>query len=122
MGRLRDTTASYGVVVLVAGVMSYLSSRYIFVGSALNLLPWGVMAIAWGTSSTDKRLALRRGGLYGFCQSFLFLWIDKQDMSSVGQFLALCAIITGLGILAAGCAWLGALLGWHIRNFVSRRP
>ena len=122
MAKLKSVAVNYGPVVLVATIMSYLSSRYIFVGSGLSLLPWGMIAIAWGASSADKRLALRRGALYGFCQSFIFLWIDKRGMLSIGQFLVLSVIITSLSLLAAGCAWLGAFLGWHIRNRITRKP
>jgi len=120
MKNLRSISASYGPVVVVAAVMSYLSSRIIFVGSGLNLIPWGLIAIACGASSANKSVALRRGALYGFCQSFIFLWIDKHGMTSFGQFLALSVIITGLSLLAAGCAWLGAYVGWTGRKLMTR--
>jgi len=121
MDKLKGVVKNYGAVVVVAAIMSYLSSRYIFVGSAMSLLPWGVIAVAWGVSSTDKHIALRRGAVYGFFQSFIFLWIDKRGALSVGQFLALCAIITALGLLAAGAAWVAALLGWKIKGLVTRK-
>lgn len=96
--------------------MSFISSRYLFVGSGFSLIPWGILALSFGIFTKDKTLATQRGLTYGFAQSFIFLWVDKSGVTSVGQFLLLIIIISALSILAAGCGWWGARVGWLIRS------
>jgi hypothetical protein len=99
--------------------MSYISSRYLFVGSGLSLIPWGLLAFGFGFFTRIKLLASQRGFIYGFAQSFIFLWLDKSGMTSVGQFLFLVVVVSGLSVAAAACGWWGARLGWLIRSHFS---
>jgi hypothetical protein len=109
------------VPLLVAAVMSYISSRYLFVGSGLNLIPWGLLAVTCGLIAHDKPTAVRRGAVYGFAQSFIFLWLDKSGMTSLGQFLLLFVIISLLGLFGAGCGYILARLGWRLRIMYHRQ-
>ncbi|HSX00478.1 MAG TPA: hypothetical protein VLH38_05570 [Patescibacteria group bacterium] len=113
---LSRNPAQYLVPVIIAAAMSYVSSRYLFVGSGLSLIPWGVIAISFGLVSKDKLLASQRGLIYGFSQSFIFLWIDKSGTITIAQFLALVVIITLLSLVAGGCGWAAASVGWLLRN------
>jgi hypothetical protein len=113
---LSRSPRQYIIPVLVAAAMSYISSRYLFVGSGLSLIPWGLLALGFGFFTKDKQLATQRGLIYGFAQSFIFLWIDKSGITSVGQFLLLAVIISALGIFGAGCGWILSRIGWLIRR------
>ena len=106
----------YILPIIVAAVMSFVSSRYLFVGSGLSLIPWGILAFSFGIFTRDKIIATQRGLIYGFAQSFIFLWIDKNGMTSIGQFLLLVVVISALSAAAAGCGWWGARLGWLVRS------
>lgn len=96
--------------------MSFISSRYLFVGSGLSLIPWGILAFCFGIFTKDKTLATQRGLIYGFAQSFIFLWIDKSGITSASQLLLLVVIISALSVAAAVCSWWGARLGWLMRS------
>lgn len=106
----------YLLPALVALVMSYISSRYLFVGSALNLIPWGILALCFGLIARNTREARGYGAVYGFCQSFMFLWIDKSGKLSLPQFCMLFVIISALSALAAGCAMAGAWLAFSLKD------
>jgi hypothetical protein len=106
----RSVKVQYAAPVVVAAAMSFISSRYLFVGSGLNLIPWGLLALVWGVVAKDNAEARRLGTVYGFSQSFLFLWIDNTGHNSVGQFFLLLAIISLLSSFAAACGAVTSLL------------
>jgi hypothetical protein len=87
----------YLLPVLVALIMSYISSRYLFVGSGLSLIPWGLLALSFGLIAQTKQDAVRSGAIYGFSQAFIFLWIDKAGSITFMQFVILIVIISALG-------------------------
>ena len=102
----------YAWPVATALVMSYISSRYLFVGSALSLIPWGVLVLSWGIVAHSKTEATRLGAIYGFSQAFVFLWIDKRGHISLSQFVILFGIISALGLLAAASGALVARVSY----------
>jgi hypothetical protein len=108
----------YLLPVLVALIMSVISSYFLFVGSGLNLIPWGLLALSFGLIGHSKQEAGWLGAIYGFGQAFIFLWIDKKGSLTLGKFLILFVVISALGILAALCAALAARLSFAAkRNF-----
>lgn len=110
----------YFLPLVVAAIMSYLSSRYIFVGSALSLLPWGILALCWGLLASNKKQAKQLGAMYGFFQSFIFLWIDKAGGITFIQFLLLVVIITTLSLAAALCAAVAARISFAAKEVITR--
>jgi len=111
----------YILPVVVALIMSFVSSRWLFVGSGLNLIPWGLLALSFGTIAKNKRDALWLGALYGFSQAFIFLWVDKAGSITFSQFLLLLVVITGLGIVAGGCGAVAARLSFYIKSRTSHK-
>ncbi|HSX31232.1 MAG TPA: hypothetical protein VLE99_04915 [Candidatus Saccharimonadales bacterium] len=99
----------YIAPVTVALLMACISSWYLFKGSALSLVPWGLLALVWGVAAKDSREARKRGAVYGFSLGFSFLWVDKAGHTSVAQSLVLMVIISGLGLLAGGCAAVASM-------------
>jgi hypothetical protein len=115
----RLASKKYWSVIFAALVMAYISSRYLFVGSGLSVIPWGLLGILLGTIvAQDKREAYMIGAIYGFTLSFSFLWIDKAGHTSLTQFLFLLVIITLLGVFGAGCGALCSHIGYALRKLV----
>jgi hypothetical protein len=106
----------YIVPVVMALAMSIVSSRWLFVGSGLSLIPWGILAVLSGLFAKNKHDALWLGAIYGFSQAFIFLWIDKAGKTSLTQFLLLCIIITGLALIAALFAGVASQLVFAIKT------
>jgi len=106
----------YLLPAVTALIVSFISSRYLFVGSALSLLPWGALALLWGFVAPSNSQALRLGAIYGFSQAFIFLWVDKAGKTTVVQFFILLVIISALGLLAGGCAAIVARLGYAAKT------
>jgi hypothetical protein len=103
----------YVAPLLVAAAMSYVSSRYLFVGSGLNLIPWALLAMLWGLVQPDRRLAIRSGAVFGFALSFVFLWIDKSGHTSSGQFVILLVVIGALGVFGGACGAVLSAVTYH---------
>lgn len=112
----------YLLPIIAALIMSYISSRYLFVGSALSLIPWSILALLCGVLARSKKEAVRLGAVYGFSQTFIFLWIDKAGKITLPQFFILLAIISGLGVVAACGTAVAARLGWMIRLHTRKQP
>jgi F0F1-type ATP synthase assembly protein I len=50
----RMVRSQYLAPIVVGGVMAYLSSRSLFVGSGLSLIPWAILGMSWGFISRDR--------------------------------------------------------------------
>lgn len=107
---------SYLVPIALALIMSIISSKWLFVGSVLSLIPWGLLALSYGLLAKNKRDACCLGAIYGFTQAFIFLWIDKAGQTSISQFILLFVIISGLATLAAGFACIGSLIIFSVKS------
>lgn len=114
--RLRTISKLYGLPVLAGFAMSLISSQYLFVGSGLNLIPWGLLALSFGLIANTRKKAIKLGATYGFSQAFIFLWIDKAGSITVAKFFILLIITSILGLLAAGCAAIGAYFAYTLKT------
>ena len=59
------------VSIIVGTLLGIIGARYVFVGSWLSLVPWGIVGLAigyWG----NRRVALTNGAAYGFMLAFAF--------------------------------------------------
>lgn len=70
-------TRSLTVVISgLAGVgLGALSGRILFDGSAWNLIPWAIVAVAIGLIADDRRTALVASAIYGYLLSVAFLYV-----------------------------------------------
>jgi hypothetical protein len=62
----------YAVAVIVGAVLGVVGARYLFVGSWLSLIPWGIAGIALGVWCQPVE-GLRVGAVYGFSIVFAFM-------------------------------------------------
>lgn len=90
--------------VLLGGVVS----KYLFVGSFLNLLLWGVVGIAIGWWSELRNLAVRNTGVYGFVLSFVFMAVGYQGSAPI---LTRIPFFGALGLVGSVCGCVLGLIG-----------
>jgi hypothetical protein len=98
------------LVVLCAIIMGFISGKLLlFGGSAMNVFPWGILALATSYLATSKRHAIKLSAIFSFIVSFSFLLFNNTGTTTLVQAMKLIA--------AAGIASLfgllgGMLLGW----------
>jgi len=104
------------VSILVGSILGLIGSRYLFVGSALSLIPWTIAGLAIGTSS-ERRAAMINGALYGFFLSFVFMatgYTGSESLLSRFPFFVL------LGLFGALCGFILGLIGNRLRNRMAK--
>jgi hypothetical protein len=108
------------VSIIVGTLLGIIGARYVFVGSWLSLVPWGIVGLAigyWG----DRRAALTNGAAYGFMLAFAFMVAGYGGTASLLSRLPFFAI---LGLFGAICGfilgWLGFLLKGGIHKLTSK--
>ena len=120
MAKPRTRTILALILVAVLGaILGLIGARYIFVGSPLSLIPWGLAALLIGYFSTTWKGALGSGALFGFCLAGTFMVAGYQGTASVTTYLIPFAII---GLVGALCATAGATVGHLIRTKVRSSP
>lgn len=100
------------IIVVLAGLLGLLGARYVFVGSALSLIPWGLAVIAVGYFALTWRDALLGGFVFGFTLAFGFMLFGYQGTARVVQVLIPFSLI---GLVGAVCGAIGVTVGHSIR-------
>ncbi len=83
-----------------------------FVGSWLNLIPWGIAGLAIGSLGT-KNESVINGVIYGFTLVFLFMIAGYSGEFSLASRIPFFAI---LGVFGAVSGLILGLLGFQIRS------
>jgi hypothetical protein len=99
------------LVVLCAIIMGFISGRLLlFDGSAANVLPWGILAIAASLLATSKRQSIQLCAAFSFVVSFSFLLFNNTGTTTLVQAIKLIAA----AVIASSLFGLlgGILLGW----------
>ena len=102
----------YAVAVVAGALLGVVGSRYLFVGSALSLIPWAIVGLALG-AWCGRTESIGVGAAYGFAIAFVFMVSGYQGSAPLlgrlpafallGLFGAACGLVLGiLGSLAAG--------------------
>lgn len=102
-------------VVLVALIAAFISAKYLFNGSALNAVPWGILAFASAYVASNKRQAVTIGGVFGFIVSYSFLWFDNKSLT-LSKVVILIPLIVLPALFGLLCGSLAAWLGWKSRQ------
>ena len=94
------------VVIIIAILLAFIATRFLFVGSALTLIPWCITGLLIGYWSANKKTALFYGAIYGFILSFSFMFFGYNGSASIisrfpffallGLFGAVCGIVLGV--------------------------
>src|SRR5689334_5886957 len=85
-----------GVVGIVLGIVG---AHYLFVGSALSLIPWCIAGLAIGAFCVGRREALLVGTIYGFLLAFSFMlsgYEGSQPVMVVVPFFLILGLFGGV--------------------------
>jgi len=103
--------------VVISVVFGVLSSRYLLVGSALSLIPWGIAGVLLGLWCTQYRQATGLGALYGFLIAFTFMAAGYQGAAPILSRVPFFAI---LGLVGAVCGVGLGVIGAFLRRKLRR--
>jgi hypothetical protein len=93
------------VSIIVGALLGVIGARYLFVGSWLSLIPWGMAGLLIGFWS-QKREWVVNGLCYGFAVCFVFMLAGYSGSASLISRLPFFAV---LGLFGGLC---GLVLGW----------
>ncbi|MCI0159395.1 hypothetical protein KNO15_22055 [Leifsonia shinshuensis] len=95
-----------------------LSGRILFGGSAWNLIPWAIVAIAIGLIPTNRLTALLASGIYGYLLVAVFLFAANTSNTPPAQRILFALTLALIGPL---CSIALTLLTRLLRLRVLRR-
>jgi hypothetical protein len=118
---LRFILSRRALLVIGAGiVMAFISARFLFNGSILNVVPWGILAFATAFVAANKRQSLILGAIFGFVVSYAFLWFDNSGSKTLSSVLILIPVVVAPALFGALCGLTMAWLGWTLRQVFSK--
>jgi hypothetical protein len=97
------------VAALVGIFLGVIAANFLFVGSALTLIPWGIAALLIGYFSKGRREALLNGAVYGFILSFVFLLVGYTGTEPVITRTPFFAL---LALFGAACGAILSVVGY----------
>ncbi len=106
-----------GLAVLGAA-LGLLGARYVFVGSGLSLIPWGLVAVVVGVLASTRGAAVAGAAAYGFTLAFTFM-VDGYD--GTATLVSRLPFFVILDLVGAGCAALLALMGSFVATAIRRK-
>ena len=106
------------VVIVVGALLGVLGARYLFVGSWVSLILWGLVGLALGLWCRSRREALINGAVYGFVISFVFMLAGYAGEASIISRIPFFAI---LGLVGAVCGLVLGFLGFWMKRFFRRK-
>ena len=98
-------------------ILGVVGSRYLFVGSWLNLIPWTIAGLAigyWGT----RNESIVNGITFGFILSFVFMLAGYNGGASLMSRVPFFAV---LGVFGGVCGMILGLLGFYVKTKVTKR-
>lgn len=107
----------YAVAVLVGAVLGLVGARYLFVGSWLSLIPWGIAGLALGAWCKPAE-GLRVGAVYGFTIVFAFMVAGYAGSAPLVGRLPAFALI---GLVGAVFGLILGVVGAGIVGLMNRR-
>lgn len=107
------------IIILVALVMAFISSHYLFNGSVINAFIWGILAFATSFIAKTKKESLIFGGVFGFVVSYSFLWFDDKSISA-SKIAILIPLIVLPALFGMFCGILAAWVGWKTKELKSK--
>jgi hypothetical protein len=100
------------VSILAGSLLGLIGARYVFVGSWLSLIPWGMVGLLIGYWS-QKREWLVNGSCYGFAMTFVFMLAGYGGSASLISRMPFFAI---LGLFGGLCGLVLGLMGFEIKQ------
>ena len=103
-------------IICTAIIMAFISAKFLFHGSVMNTIPWGILAFCTAFIAVNKREAWKLGAVFGFTVSYAFLWFDNTNIKSFQQVMILIPLVLLPSLFGALCGFLVAWLGWVLRQ------
>ena len=97
-----------GLAVGLGALLGLLSARVVFVGSALSLLPWGLVGLALGACCRTVARACLTGAVYGFTLAYVFMVSGYDGAAPLHTRLVPFLV---LGLVGAVCGIGSTLVG-----------
>jgi hypothetical protein len=107
----------YVVAVVLGTALGVIGARFVFIGSALSLIPWALAGLALGAWCTRVQ-ALSVGAAYGFALAFVFM---VAGYSGSAPLLGRLPAFALLGLVGAVCGLVLAWLGASVSHLMYRR-
>jgi hypothetical protein len=111
------TVTKVAVASVVGAMLGIVGSRFLFVGSWLSLVPWGIVGLALGAWCALGESALV-GACYGFVLAFTFMVSGYQGAAPVVTRLLPFA---ALGLVGAVCGTVLGLIGSFAKRLIAGR-
>jgi hypothetical protein len=106
------------VLVVVLGIaLGLIGARFVFVGSWLSLIPWGIVCIVIGLISRSWRATVLFAAVFGGSVVLAFELFGYQSTAPLTRALPLFAAIAIVGGISAAAA---AALGHAAKVFAHR--
>jgi hypothetical protein len=100
------------VSIIVGALLGVIGARYLFVGSWLSLIPWGMAGLLIGFWS-QKREWVVNGLCFGFAVSFVFMLAGYSGSASLISRLPFFAV---LGLFGGLCGLVLGGVGFEIKR------
>jgi len=105
------------ISILLAILLGAVVSRYLFVNSYLNLVPWGLAGLLIGFYCKNIKEAVLNGMIYGFLLAFSFMWVGYQGSFSI---ISRIPFFTILGLIGAACGIILTTFGLFIKDKINK--
>ncbi|SRR5258708_39135816 len=99
--------------IIIGIVLGVIGARFLFVGSSMSLIPWGLIGVILGWWSKNAQEALINGIFYGFFLAFSFMAAVYQGNVPIVTRIPFFAT---LGLVGAVCGLILSLLGNWIKR------
>lgn len=105
------------IALLVGSLLGFIGSKILFVGSALSLIPWGLIGLANGMYARNKKESMFSGAVYGFFLTLIFMISGYNGQRPI--FIVLPFFIL-LGFFGAFCGLLLGIIGFLLKRFLKK--
>lgn len=106
------------IVGILGALLGVINSRFIFVGSGISLIPWGILGLFVGWMARSKKEALLSGIVYGFVLSFAFM---ATGYTGSAPFVTRIPFFTILGLFGALCGAILGIVGLLLKNLLIKK-
>ena len=105
--------------VVVGTLLGLVGAKYLFVGSALSLIVWGIAGLALGVWSETNKESIKNGAIYGFFLAFMFMVFGYGGVAPLVTRVLPFAI---LGLVGAVCGVVLGVVGSYAAKALQPTP
>ena len=110
---------SKGIPIILAIVLAVIS--YHFFTGWFNIIPWTIFALLTGYFSSNKKVAIFNGALFGFFLFFIYILIGYKGNSDRAAIIRILLFSLVFSLIGAVAGIIGALTGQFLKNKLIHR-